>query len=243
MSPNQGTVNETPAERSLSQIAMSRLQDYRTRWAPLQQRLATTITKMGAPGSIERERTSGRAVAEEGEQYSKGTAGLAKQSMTTGAGPSSGSFRTSVATLPAEGKSAAGSAVASGESMIDRAYVSGLQTLMSLGRGEKANATMGTAQAAGIQAQQAWGDAYKSLSDRSMWAGLGGTGAGMLAGAYMDSARPQPVTNPGAPEGYVPQMQPGLSVAPYSSGYVPPGYGMGGNYAYPSLQAPYPAHY
>lgn len=186
---NKGNqVAQTPAEQSLQQMASQRMNDYQTRWLPLQQKLADTVTKMGQPGSPELRQAQGRAVGdtmaaerEQENQIENAPDGKGDRGAIMGV-VGAGERRTA----------AAGTELNSAQAMIDKAYTEGLSSLMQTGRGVAQGAVTSGSQAAGISAQEAWGNAYNSATSRARMAGAIGSGLGMAAGYAMNPGTPNP---------------------------------------------------
>lgn len=178
---------QTEQERALADVARQQLADFDQRWRPQQQRLARQVVAAAAPDSFERRRAATMAKADTGAAFAgareKVNAGAAASSQFGGSG-----HKLALAGLDTDQATSSGLATAAADQAADDAMVSGLNTITALGRGEKATAINGMAQAASASAAQARADAERSLQNRMGNAQLAGTAAGVGAGLSM--ARP-----------------------------------------------------
>ncbi len=178
---------ESEQERALADVARQQIATFDAKWRPQQQRLAREVVAAGAPDSFERRRAETMAKADTGAAFA-----ATREKVNAGAA-ASGQFGSSghklgLAGVDQDQATSSGLATVAADQATDDAMVSGLNAVTALGRGEKATAVNGMAQAAGIGAAQARADAERSFQNRAGNAQLAGTAAGVGAGLYM--ARP-----------------------------------------------------
>lgn len=173
----QGT-QETPQQRALVELARNQLTDYRQRWLPLQKNLAQSISEMGAPDSRERRQALGLTAVENTARFAG-----AQQKLQTALGQR-GELGTSKGKLALVGlggdqATSAGLGVTRADQQIEDAYITGLSSIMKLGRGQKAEAMGGMADLATISGRRAAEDADAALANRMGNAQLVGKAAGI----------------------------------------------------------------
>ncbi len=84
-----GQIQETPQQRAMAEHAMLLMQDYKQRWLPVQQKLASNIQAMGAEGSAARKEAQGKAATDTQMQFSQAQGALEKGLSNAGALPGS----------------------------------------------------------------------------------------------------------------------------------------------------------
>lgn len=183
-SKNKGTVQETAAERAAADVAMARYQDYRQRWAPIQQRAAQVIQDFGAADSYERERAESRTAGAVGVAYDQAAEQVAAADRNRGIKAGSGAFRMRQADIGTERAKASGIARAAAGDAIDQAYIEGLSSMMAVGKGQADMAMGGMNRSASIEGANAATTAGINAANRAGNMELAGTVAGM-AGGYM----------------------------------------------------------
>ena len=177
-SKNAGTVQETDAQRAQAAHAMSQLQDYRQRWLPVQQHLASTILEQGAEGSAARTMAAGKASSDTAMSFDKANSALEKSLTNSGAAPGSSRANLAISGIGADEASAGGLGHLMSEQQMTDAYTQNLGALMSLGRGERATVGTSLTNMARSSAAQAQADAQASLMEREGNAQLVGQVAG-----------------------------------------------------------------
>lgn len=190
---DSGTVKETEAERALAQNALERLADYRQRWAPVQQRLASEIRAMGKEGSFERKQLAGKVVGDTRAAFTRAGEAAEAQQRNAGIDAGSSKFKLGVTEAGNDEAQSVGMGIMGADQAIDDAYVQGLGAIMSMGRGTQASAQQNLTSLAGIQANQAAADAQASAARRTGNMRLAGTAIGVGAGAAMGA---KPGINP-----------------------------------------------
>lgn len=185
MASKQPGVQETPQQAAMVERAKQQYADYKARWLPVQQRLATQIQEMGASDSDDRTRAKGRAATETSVRFGQAQAGLEKALTASGKGPGSSALKLGIMGLAGDAATSRAGGMATADAAIDNAYVQGLGALTAIGRGEKAQAIAGDTQLAAMSGRQAAADADLALSERMGTAQLVGMGAGMGLNAAM----------------------------------------------------------
>ena len=194
-----GTQPETSAERAVADLAAAKFKDYQQRWAPRQAALAKTIAAMGKAGSTERTQLKAAGAADTGVKFDEAEKGLAARDVAMGNNRASSAFKLHQAGLDADKAASIGIGSTVADQMVDDAYISGMQSLMQIGRGQEATAAKGIGQSAQIQAGIAANDAELAANARAGNASAVGTFAGMGVGAGSRYMR----NNRGAGEGGV----------------------------------------
>lgn len=174
MGKKAGQQEETAQERAQAQHALDLMTDYKKRWLPVQQRLASTIEQEGAPDSVARRLAAGKASTDTAMQFDKAGQQLDKNMSNAGVLP--GSSRSNLATtgLAADAAASTGLGHMMSEQQVDDAYTQGLGALTALGRGERATVGTSLTSMAKQSAGQAAADAQASLMARSGEAAIGG---------------------------------------------------------------------
>lgn len=173
------SIKETSAQVALAQHAQLLMDDYKARWLPVQQNLASQIEAMGKPGSPQRTEAAGKASTDTAIQFSRAQGALEKSLTNRGAAPGSGRFAAGVTGLGDDAaKSSSLNQMISGQ-QIDDAYTKGLGALTAIGQGQSAEVSQGLTNQAQTSGLQAEADAKAALEDRMAMGGAIGTGLGM----------------------------------------------------------------
>lgn len=169
-------VQQTPQQKALLEYGVKKYADYQTRWAPTIRHMASVIEANHEPNSAARALTEGKAATDTKIAFAQARNKADAKLAGTGASP--------LATTGMGddmGKALGLSAVVNDQQAED-AYISGLNTLTALGRGEKASFEGGLQQQAARSAVQAQADAQASLDERAGNAQLVGQVAGFGMG-------------------------------------------------------------
>jgi hypothetical protein len=173
-SKSSGEIQETPQQRAQAEHALNLLADYKTRWLPVQQKLAATIERQGAPGSEARSMAEGRSSTDTAIAFDRGNQQLEKQLSNSGVAPGSARANLAVSGMGNDQAASTGIGQMISNQQIDDAYTQGLSALTALGRGERAQVGSSMANMAATSATQAAQDARTSLAEQSGNAMLGG---------------------------------------------------------------------
>jgi hypothetical protein len=207
-------VEETPQERALSEYASAQLADYKKRWLPVQQNLASQIQQMGEADSFERRQAGGKAGTDTAIKFAGAQGALQKSLANSGVGVGSSRGKLAVAGMGDDEAKSRGLGAVIADQQIDDAYTRGLGSLVALGRGDKAQVGNSLAQQATQSARQASQDAQISLSERQGKYELAGQLAGFGLQASMANMSPS-VGMGSDPTGYNGTMNnPSAYVAP-----------------------------
>lgn len=204
MSGGGGKVQETSAQIALAEHAQNVMNDYKTRWLPVQQKLAANIEALQSPKSPLRTEAVGRAANDEAIQFSGAREKAIASAAARGIQAGGGKFNLGVTGMgSAEAKGSGLNEVLS-DQMVNDAYTKGLTALMQIGQGQSAEVGQGMesqARASGLQAQA---DAQAALAGSEDNAGVIGTAAGfgIQQGANAWASRPPPVVQGSNPNGY-----------------------------------------
>jgi hypothetical protein len=181
---------ETPQQRAMVQLALSKVDDYKKRWLPLQKNLAKHIVDTFKPGSSARKAAEGAAATSTEMQFADAREGL-EAGLARRGGLGSGKSKLAIAGMGEDQATATGLGLVGANDAVDDAYVSGLSTIAALGQGQQANAVQGLSRQAGASGRQASEDARISLERRMGNAQLGaqaiGTGVGLMKPGGFDS--------------------------------------------------------
>jgi len=200
MGGKAGNVAETPQQRAMADHAVNLYQDWKQRWLPVQQHLASQIQRMGKPGSFARETATGRAATDTSLQFSNAEGALEKSMSNSGAQVGSSKFNLGITGLAEDKAKSRGLGITSADQMIDDAYIQGLGALTATGRGEKATVTDSLGASAAQSARQASADAEAALTERAGNAKVVGQLAGYGLQQWMNTPATQPVGS--VPGGY-----------------------------------------
>lgn len=196
-----GQMHETSAQIALAQHAQKMMDDYKARWLPVQQQLASQIEAEGTPSSALRKGALGKASTDAAIQFSRAQGAAEKSLSSRGVLPGSGRFDMGLTGMQDDQATSGGLGKVLGEQQIKDAYTTGLTSLMQIGQGQSAEVTQGLtdqARASGLQAQA---DAQASLSQNETNAGIIGTGLGFGLQQW-SSSRPPPVVAGSNPNGF-----------------------------------------
>lgn len=172
-------IDETPQQRAMTEYAVNKFADWKTRWLPVQKNLIGQIQAMGKPDSRVRESVSGRAATDSAMAFSKAQQGLQKTLTGAGAGPGSSKFNLAVTSAGEDQAKSKGMGLTIADQQVDDAYVQGLSAIMAQGRGERAQVGDSLSRAASSSARQAATDAEISAMERAGTANLLATAGGL----------------------------------------------------------------
>lgn len=178
MGSKAGQQQETSQDVAQAQHAQALLNDYKQRWLPVQQRLASTIEQEGAPNSAARELAAGKSSTDTAMQFDTAGKQLEKGLSNSGVAPGSSRANLAVAGLGTDAAASTGLGNMMSEQQVDDAYTQGLGALTALGRGERASVGTSLSQQAQQSSTQAAADAKASLTNRMGDASLVGQGIG-----------------------------------------------------------------
>ena len=187
---------ETSAQKALADHAQNLLQDYRTRWLPVQQRLASTIEAEGKPDSAARKLAAGKSSTDVAMQFDNAGAGLEKSLSNAGVLPGSSRANLAVTGMGTDQAGSTGIGHLMSDQAVDDAYTQGLGALTMLGRGERASVGSSLSTEAANSSTQAAADANASMMSREGLGGLAGSVAGF--GLQQGLARRSPTGVDGA---------------------------------------------
>lgn len=181
-------VQETPLQQSQAKVASQQWADYQKRWVPVQNYYINR-TQQNQAGR--------KAMAEGGlntdvqQQYSKAGDRLTSSLESRGAGIGSSKDIFANAGLSLDKAAAQGSGRSAADIAVQRQYESGLQDIVSMGRGQKATSNQALEQIADLSGERATANAQ--ISEQNA-AGLGqavgtvvGTPGGWGLGAAINS--------------------------------------------------------
>lgn len=210
-----GQVQETPQQRAMAEHAVKLMGDYKQRWLPLQQKLATQIQTQGAEGSAARKEAAGKAATDTQMQFAGAQGALEKSLTNSGAAVGSSKSNLAISGVGADLAKSKGLGGMIADQQIDDAYTQGLGALMAIGTGKQATVANSLASQAQQSSYQAKADASAALQERMGYAGLAGQAAGYgLQGAMAPG--PNYVT-PGPTGAYAnpPVSDPGMGIGGY----------------------------
>ena len=188
-----GQQQETSAQRAMAEHATNLLADYKARWLPVQQQLASQIEAEGAPGSAARKEAVGKASTDTAIQFDQAKGALEKSLTNSGAAPGSGKSNLAITGMGADAAKSTGLSAMISDQQIDDAYMKGLSALTAIGRGERASVGNALASQAQQSSYQASADANASLMERQGIAGAVGQVAGYGLQSAMSRQSPPPV--------------------------------------------------
>lgn len=177
-------VRESSQQRAFAELAAKRFADYRQRWLPLQRQLMSDVQDMGRADSAERVEAAGKAAADTSIRFGEAKGKLESALTGSGAGPGSGKFKMAQAGLATDEAASKGLGMAAADSAIDDAYLQGLASIASMGRGQSGQAVQGMGNVASMSGRQAAQDAEMALQSRMGRAQM----YGQLAGAGLSAA-------------------------------------------------------
>jgi len=157
--------DETPQQRTMVQMALNKVQDYKKRWLPLQKQLASHIAEAGKPGSSASKASRGVASTSTEAEFAGARTGLETKLAQTG-GLGSSRSKLAITGMGEDAATAQGLGLTGADQQVDDAYVSGLNTIMALGQGQQAGAVEGVTRQAAVSGRQASADAALSLERR-----------------------------------------------------------------------------
>ena len=198
MGQKAGQQSETGAQQAQATHAMQQLQDYKQRWQPVQQQLATTIEAEGKTGSAARRLATGKAATDVSTQFGAANTKLNAGLTNAGVAPGSGRAVTATAGLGADEAGSKGVNEMMSDQAVTDAYTQGLGALTALGHGNAATVGQNMTQQAQASGQQAAADANASLQSYENKAGV----VGQVTGFGLQQAMKPPNPNdPGSTGG------------------------------------------
>jgi hypothetical protein len=179
MSGGSSSVQETSAQKALAEHAQNLMADYKARWLPVQQNLASQIESLKSPDSPFRKEAAGKASTDTAIQFSEAQGALGKALSNHGAAPGSGRADLATVGLGADAAKSSGlNQMISGQ-QIDDAYTKGLGALTQIGQGQSAQVGASLENQAAASGQQAQADARAALEDQMGIGGAVGTAVGL----------------------------------------------------------------
>lgn len=192
MGGGKDQVEETPQQRAQVEFAVNQLADYKKRWLPVQQRLATAVQAMGKEGSAARKAAAGKANVDNAINFEKAQGAVEKMLSSGGAGVGSGKFDLGVTGVQADKAASRGLGMAVADQQVDDAYLSGLTALAATGKGQRAQVADSLSRQAAQSSRQAAADAEASMAQHGAQANLVGQFAGYgLKSAFGAQPTPQ----------------------------------------------------
>lgn len=178
MGSKAGQVQETSAEKASADHATALLADYRQRWEPLQQNLASQIEQEGAPDSSVRKLAAGKSSTDTAIAFDNADSTAEKNLSNAGSLPGSAKSNLAVTGMGTDAAASTGLGHMMSDQAIDDAYTQGLGALTALGRGQSATVSNSLTNLASQSAAQAQTDASISLNNQEGNARLGAQVAG-----------------------------------------------------------------
>lgn len=216
-------VEETSQQRALADYASQQWGDYKKRWLPLQQNLATQIQEMGKPDSSIRQQAEGRASTDTAARFGQAQGALEK-TLANNVGLGSSRAKLAITGLGDDAAKSTGLGITAADQQVDDAYTQALGALAATGRGERQAVGNGLSQQAENSGRQAAADAQASLEDRQGNAQVAGQVVGFgLQRGMKGFGNP----TPGGPAGGY--------VTPSNTGGNFGGSGMSGGYIMPQF--------
>lgn len=166
MSKGPTQVQETPQQKAMAEFATNQLADYKARWLPVQQHLASTVQESGAADSTTRRMASGKAATDTAIQF----AGAQDKLTSTGAntvGLGSSRAKLAISGLGTDQARSKGLGAVAADQQVDDAYTQALGALTSIGKGESAQVASSMSNQASMSARQAQADAEASMATRA----------------------------------------------------------------------------
>jgi Holliday junction resolvasome RuvABC endonuclease subunit len=188
MGGKSNQIEETSQQKAMAEFATKQLQDYKTRWLPVQQRLATQIQASGQRDSSARESATGRTSTDAAINFAQAEGALSKALAARGANVDSSRSKLAMTGMGEDKAKTAGMSAMVADQEIDDAYTKGLMALTNIGRGERADVAAGLESQAQRSARDAATSAQISASQRAGEAGIVGQAAGL--GLYGAMNRP-----------------------------------------------------
>src|SRR6266850_3449458 len=138
MSKGGGEIQETAQQKAMAEHAVNLMNDYRQRWLPVQQRLASQIEAEGAEGSAARKEATGKAATDVQMQFGGAQGALEKGLSNAGAAVGSSKSNLAAGGAGADLAKSKGLGGMIANEQINDAYTQGLGALMALGQGKSA---------------------------------------------------------------------------------------------------------
>lgn len=182
-----GQVKETSQERALAEVGKAQMDDFKARWQPVQQKFAAGIVKAGGPDSFERGRATTMAGVDNAVRFGAAGETLDARAAATGGFGASG-HKLAITGMAEDRATSTGLGAVAADQAVSDQYVTGLGSVMALGRGEKAGAVSGMSQNARMAAATASSEADRSLQEQAGQYQLAGTAAGIGVGLWSGGA-------------------------------------------------------
>lgn len=165
MGSKAGQQPETAAQKAATDHAVQQLQDYKARWLPVQERLASTIEAAGAKDSAARRLAAGKSSTDTAMQFGRAEGALEKALTNNGVAPGSPRADLGTVGIGTDAAGATGMGHMISDQAIDDAYTKGLGALTSIGRGQSAQVGNSLSTQAATSAATAAADARASLAE------------------------------------------------------------------------------
>lgn len=168
---------ETAEQREMADIAAESYDDWRERWLPLQQ----TFFEDTLDVAPRRPQALDSTATDYAQAFGQAQQGLEGRLHGSGAAPGSGRYAMGLAGFANDRAQAFGQGMADVDALIDDQYAQGLQALIDIGRGERAQALQGMSETADLAQGRALQDARNAFENRAALQGAIGSAAGMAA--------------------------------------------------------------
>jgi hypothetical protein len=195
-------VQTTPDQLAQQQIALQKVQDYETRWRPVEKVFDSRVSNI----KTNEGQQLGKTNAATQMAFGQGEQDTETALDNSGAKAGSGKFNSAVLNSGTQLASSKGRGLAATDQAVQNEYLGGLTDIVNIGRGQSAQVSNDAAADAQTSINQATSDAEIASEQNAGYGQLVGQVAG-TAGGYF-----------GSKGGGVAPKTPGSGLAPYSGG-------------------------
>ena len=210
MNPGSGTVQATPQEQALTQLAQASFDQYRKNYLPMQDHLSDVVSSMGKSDSWQRQEAEGKGNEDAASEFAQAAKARTASELDRGINVGSSRFKMGVAGMATAEAESKGVGIEEGNQAIDKAYLGGLTAIARAGQGIAGAATNSASLSAQVASREAISNAQEANSERAdKLAGIGflvgSAGQTALGGNPGGGATSNPFTDLG--NGYGMQFQ------------------------------------
>lgn len=175
-------IKETSQELAAAEIAGKQWTLYQNELKPMENLFMTKVDNMNNASKYDD--AAGTVNLGYQQEFGKASQQAATELAASGVDPSSGKFQGTLQTLQSDQVAGQIDTTNRAQTSQQDKYVAGLQDVVAMGAGQKADALSGYSNIASQSLSKATGDAQKSLSDRQAVGQLVGAAGGLAARSY-----------------------------------------------------------
>lgn len=185
-----GSVKETAAEKEAAAVAKEQWDLYKSELSPYEDMFMSKVDKLNSEQAYDKSAADTNLGYQQAFTEARGN--TANSLASAGVDPASGKYQAAMDDITT--RQATGQIDTTNRAQTDQAnkYIAGLQDVVSIGQGQKAEALQGFSSQANAAQRQAISDASNAQASANARASAVGTGLGLAGGYYMNQQKTVP---------------------------------------------------